>query len=39
LLHNHAHLSSGAGTIGQKWPLHFTNHRHTLASSIYYSLH
>jgi hypothetical protein len=20
LLHNHAHLSSGAGTIGQKWP-------------------
>jgi hypothetical protein len=20
LLHNHPHLSSGAGTIGQKWP-------------------
>jgi hypothetical protein len=20
LLHNHSHLSSGAGTIGQKWP-------------------
>jgi hypothetical protein len=22
LLHNHPHLSSGAGTIGQKWPLY-----------------
>jgi hypothetical protein len=22
LLHNHPHLSSGAGTIGQKWPQH-----------------
>jgi hypothetical protein len=20
LLHNHPHLSSGAGTVGQKWP-------------------
>jgi hypothetical protein len=26
-LHNHHHLSAGAGTIGQKWPQYPKSHR------------
>jgi hypothetical protein len=39
LLHNHPHLSSGAGTIGQKWPQYKGLSSTPLAIKKYLSTH